>query len=60
MEKYNVYVYNKAMMAQGICNKESAGKAAYRLPSFEAVKQFIDNNVNLDYESVCIEKEVEA
>lgn len=59
MMVYNVYVYNKAMMAQGIGGKTSAGKAGIRLPSPEAVQEFIYNNVNPDVEGVCIEMEVE-
>lgn len=58
MMVYNVYVYNKAMMSQGIGGKASAGKAGIRLPSLEAVQEFILNNVKPDSEGVCIEMEV--
>lgn len=55
---YNIFVYNKAMMAQGIGGKASAGKTALALRSVEAVDRFIERNVNPLIEGVCIEMEV--
>ena len=54
---YNVYVYNKSMMAQGIGGKASGGKSALCLKTPEQVASFIKENVNPDYEGFCVEME---